>query len=272
MRWPGAHRPPRTGAARCAVSHRSAAASPVAASVAAPATPMRNGVGRIGSVPPVNATVSARSADQPATGRIERKASCGMVVTSPVHGSMGENGAHRGCVAISPSRTVEQAGEHARKHDDTVQSQRGSARPAAGSRRRLCTPDRGRRLPRHLGGRFARPRPADTRSAGRARHARRRDPAGRTGHRRAAVAVASPDRACAPRAVGAGAVGQPPGARRRQRLDQGRLRPARLRLRRRGSAPCGPRSASCAAPGAASPPTPAARYRPGRAARAGRRS
>ena len=36
---------------------------PVAARVAAPATPMRNGVGRIGSVPPANVTVLARSAD-----------------------------------------------------------------------------------------------------------------------------------------------------------------------------------------------------------------
>jgi len=38
------------------ISHRSAAASPVAARVADPATPMRNGVGRMGSVPPENAT------------------------------------------------------------------------------------------------------------------------------------------------------------------------------------------------------------------------
>jgi hypothetical protein len=43
-------------------------------------------------------------------------------------------------------------------------------------------------------------------------------------------------------------------------------------ITRRGSAPCGPRSASCVVPGVASLPTPAARYRHGRAARADRRS
>src|SRR5262249_34575925 len=68
---------------RGANAHRSAGARPVAARVAAPVSLMRNGVGNIGSVPPVNSTVRARSSDQLATGKIERRASCGMVDVLP---------------------------------------------------------------------------------------------------------------------------------------------------------------------------------------------
>src|ERR1700722_5478949 len=49
---------------------------------------MRNGVGRTGSVPPVNSTASARSAGQSALGRIVRKASCGMLVFSRIDGRL----------------------------------------------------------------------------------------------------------------------------------------------------------------------------------------
>src|SRR3954453_19712201 len=58
-------------------SHRSAAARPVAASVAAPASPMRNGVGRTGSAPAEISTRSARSADMPTLGRMEGRAFVG---------------------------------------------------------------------------------------------------------------------------------------------------------------------------------------------------
>src|SRR5688572_1092570 len=60
--------------------HRSETARPSAASVAAAVSPMRNDVGRMGSVPPVISTARARSSSQPAIGRIVRRASLVMVV------------------------------------------------------------------------------------------------------------------------------------------------------------------------------------------------
>src|SRR5262245_44671559 len=56
-------------------AHSSETARPTAASAAAAVSPMRNGVGRIGSAPPVIATVRARSSRQPAIGRIVPRAS-----------------------------------------------------------------------------------------------------------------------------------------------------------------------------------------------------
>src|SRR5262249_41210135 len=55
-----------------------------AASVAALVSAMRNGVGRIGSVPPLNSTALARSSPQPAIGRIVRRASLVMVGDSSI--------------------------------------------------------------------------------------------------------------------------------------------------------------------------------------------
>src|ERR1700719_1944759 len=47
---------------------------------AAPAAPMRNGVGSTGSAPPVNMTSAACVSPQPAIGRIVRSASFGVVM------------------------------------------------------------------------------------------------------------------------------------------------------------------------------------------------
>src|SRR6516162_10580100 len=67
------------------------AASPLAARVAAPAAPMRNGVGSTGSAPPVNMTSAACVSPQPAIGRIVRSASFDvvMILQSPARGDPG---------------------------------------------------------------------------------------------------------------------------------------------------------------------------------------
>src|SRR6516225_5794386 len=62
--------------------HSSVAARALAARVAAPAAPMRNGVGSTGSTPPVNTTSVACVSPQPATAKIVRSASFGVVMTS----------------------------------------------------------------------------------------------------------------------------------------------------------------------------------------------
>src|SRR5882672_5313756 len=64
-------------------AHRSETARPTAASVAALVSPMRNGVGNMGSVPPVISTARARSSPQPAIGKIVRRASLVMVGNLP---------------------------------------------------------------------------------------------------------------------------------------------------------------------------------------------
>ena len=177
------------------------------------------------------------------------------------------------CVAISRVSNDEEGDEHAHEHDDTVHV------PATDPHDRLLdrVADYARRIEASgfpgiwVGDSLGRGRPtldplvelatlaAVTRQ-------------GRTGHRRAAVAAASSDRTGASRAVGAGTVGEPPCPRRRQRLDEGRLRSARLRLRHAVPHAAIVARTSCVARGAASPPTPAARYRPGRAAKADRPS
>ena len=60
-------------------SHKSDTARPSAASAAALVSPMRNGVGRIGSGPPVISTPRARSSLQPGTAIIVRSASLVMI-------------------------------------------------------------------------------------------------------------------------------------------------------------------------------------------------
>jgi hypothetical protein len=79
--------------------HSSVAASAAAARVAAPAAPIRNGVGSTGSAPPVNVTSTACLLSQPAIGRIVRSASFGVVMicnrepVNPSHCAWGR-GAH----------------------------------------------------------------------------------------------------------------------------------------------------------------------------------
>ena len=68
-----------SGARPVRSSHRSETARPTAASAAVAVSVMRNGVGNIGSVPPVISTSSARSSDQPAIGRRVRSASLVML-------------------------------------------------------------------------------------------------------------------------------------------------------------------------------------------------
>ena len=80
---PGGCRPRPPGGARCARPTDRTTARPTAASAAAPVSPMRNGVGRIGSVPPVISTARARSSGQPAIGKSVRSASLVMVGTPP---------------------------------------------------------------------------------------------------------------------------------------------------------------------------------------------
>src|SRR5262249_58320106 len=64
-------------------------ATPAAAAAAPPATPMRNGVGSTGSAPPVKVTEAARSVGQSAAGRIERRASFGVVMTVTIWAQSG---------------------------------------------------------------------------------------------------------------------------------------------------------------------------------------
>ena len=54
-------------------AHRSETARPTAASAAALVSPMRNGVAKIGSVPPAISTARARSSSPPAIGKIKKR-------------------------------------------------------------------------------------------------------------------------------------------------------------------------------------------------------
>src|SRR5439155_13877539 len=116
-------------------------ARPVAASAAAAVSPIRNGVGKIGSIPPVISTSPARSSGQPAIGKSVGRASLVMVRVPPfLVWRVPLSGRQANAGATQPSE-LERAALIISTDDSDAQERRAEARAELNSAQNGCAVD-----------------------------------------------------------------------------------------------------------------------------------